>query len=318
MADAILQRYDAQECHFADPKELVEMMVFDGCFIIEVIIKYWMGKTREYLPPLDIDFVESDLILFENQIPFFVLEELFRITVVPELATEGGGRELLKNLALFYLTRGAAKQLPEGYNGPIYHLLHLLHISLCVPPQVPSPLVFMPRKTKLLWRVMRRRSRAAPVSWLLWKVMPPARELQRLGVRFKLKMTHQFANVTFDDRNGTLEIPPLSCSQFHRRLASNLVAMELEQSWPSTERHFCSYAMFLKELITTEEDVAMLVDRRILVCSVQEGWRGVQHFASLARLNLGGEYQRHFEELIRAVNRYYEHASKAMRAVYFC
>nr|CAD1828578.1 unnamed protein product [Ananas comosus var. bracteatus] len=83
MADAILQRYDAQECHFADPKELVEMMVFDGCFIIEVIIKYWMGKTREYLPPLDIDFVESDLILFENQIPFFVLEELFRITVVP-------------------------------------------------------------------------------------------------------------------------------------------------------------------------------------------------------------------------------------------
>ncbi|OAY77354.1 UPF0481 protein [Ananas comosus] len=117
------------------------MMVFDGCFIIEVIIKYWMGKTREYLPPLDIDFVESDLILFENQIPFFVLEELFRITVVPELATEGGGRELLKNLALFYLTRGAAKQLPEGYNGPIYHLLHLLHISLCVPPQVPSPLV---------------------------------------------------------------------------------------------------------------------------------------------------------------------------------
>ncbi|XP_035547364.1 UPF0481 protein At3g47200-like [Juglans regia] len=63
------------------PEEFVEMMVLDGCLIIELFHKY---KTRDILedPIFQMKWVlpriAHDLLLFENQLPFFVLAKLFR------------------------------------------------------------------------------------------------------------------------------------------------------------------------------------------------------------------------------------------------
>ncbi|KAF5465149.1 hypothetical protein F2P56_015180 [Juglans regia] len=67
------------------PEEFVEMMVLDGCFIIELFHKYEIyRKTGDYHeddPIFQMWWVRSriacDLLLFENQLPFFVLDKLF-------------------------------------------------------------------------------------------------------------------------------------------------------------------------------------------------------------------------------------------------
>ncbi|KAG2726287.1 hypothetical protein I3760_01G105400 [Carya illinoinensis] len=65
------------------PREFAEMMLLDGCFIIELFHKC---KTRDCPddPIFKMEWVlpriARDLLLFENQLPFFVLLELFRMT----------------------------------------------------------------------------------------------------------------------------------------------------------------------------------------------------------------------------------------------
>ncbi|XP_040996201.1 uncharacterized protein LOC121242367 [Juglans microcarpa x Juglans regia] len=66
-------------------EEFVEMMVLDGCFIIELFHKYEIYKKAEDCheddPIFQMQWVRSriarDLLLFENQLPFFVLDKLF-------------------------------------------------------------------------------------------------------------------------------------------------------------------------------------------------------------------------------------------------
>ncbi|KAJ0083629.1 hypothetical protein Patl1_29812 [Pistacia atlantica] len=89
-----------------DTKEFVEMMLLDGCFIIELLRRF-MDNTMEpgdsTADSMDntmesgdstadsFNFLSSiikrlgrDLLLIENQIPFIVLEELFRMTTMSE------------------------------------------------------------------------------------------------------------------------------------------------------------------------------------------------------------------------------------------
>ncbi|KAK8625431.1 hypothetical protein V6N13_090303 [Hibiscus sabdariffa] len=63
--------------------EFVEMMVYDGYFIVFLILGYAdedIFKERGILPE-----IEDDLLLLENQLPFFVLYELYQIIAEREV-----------------------------------------------------------------------------------------------------------------------------------------------------------------------------------------------------------------------------------------
>ncbi|KAG2726290.1 hypothetical protein I3760_01G105700 [Carya illinoinensis] len=69
------------------PQEFAKMMLLDGCFIIELFHKYETYCNIGDCPDDPIFKMEwvlpriaCDLLLFENQLPFFVLLELFRMT----------------------------------------------------------------------------------------------------------------------------------------------------------------------------------------------------------------------------------------------
>jgi hypothetical protein len=63
--------------------ELARMLLVDGCFILELFIRYYINDLRPddpiLLNPRMISVVRRDLALLENQIPFIVLEELFKV-----------------------------------------------------------------------------------------------------------------------------------------------------------------------------------------------------------------------------------------------
>jgi hypothetical protein len=66
-----------------DPKELVKILVIDGCFLIELLCKSHDNVTLKiendpiFSRSCMIHFIYHDLILLENQVPWMVLELLF-------------------------------------------------------------------------------------------------------------------------------------------------------------------------------------------------------------------------------------------------
>ncbi|KAG7995289.1 hypothetical protein I3843_01G102000 [Carya illinoinensis] len=72
------------ECISQTSDQFVEMMLLDGCFIIELFRKYEIYKEtggQEYDPIFQKEWmlprIARDLLIFENQLPFFVIAKLF-------------------------------------------------------------------------------------------------------------------------------------------------------------------------------------------------------------------------------------------------
>ncbi|KAF0893661.1 hypothetical protein E2562_028068 [Oryza meyeriana var. granulata] len=372
MEPAIRQRYDPSECRIT-PEDLVEMMVLDGLFIIEVLIDHWLGKINkgsaspevktetvviqqetpekgdpDFRPPLASTMVPQalredftplkvrwephalryDLVVAPNQLPFFVLEELFKMTDVPELGESQKQPAKLREIVLDYLVGGVGDDgFLAGYRGPVYHILHLVYLHLtfskeeirvsALQPEKPVPrpslldraLDKLKKKRMDLRASCKRtfsRSSNLPVGWKEWKQIPPLRELVRVGVKLKRGETYRFAEVKF--KNGKLEIPAVAWRPYHIRLLTNLVVLEMSGWWPREKRLFCSYVMFMAELLMKKEDAALLFNKGIvqgnnisgdfeksLICPI----------LMLADVSHGSRYERRFSDLVdRMVNCY--------------
>ncbi|PIN24425.1 hypothetical protein CDL12_02847 [Handroanthus impetiginosus] len=67
------------------PDDFVQMLLLDGCFIIELLRKYGLDELRErddtiFQYEQVLSQLRHDLMLVENQVPFFVLDQLFSMT----------------------------------------------------------------------------------------------------------------------------------------------------------------------------------------------------------------------------------------------
>ncbi|TKY46104.1 UPF0481 protein [Spatholobus suberectus] len=65
--------------------DFLKMILIDACFIIEIFLRWhscedWEGKDPLLLKPWMLQDIGLDLILLENQLPFFVLEQLYNFT----------------------------------------------------------------------------------------------------------------------------------------------------------------------------------------------------------------------------------------------
>lgn len=135
----------ARSCYLEVPNlksnEFVEMMVLDGCFIVELLLKENDGmkndpirNTRWMLP-----LICHDMLLLENQVPFFVLQCFFDLqgTLKEVNATS------LQELAINFFMKSLLCNTKIPHNKPIprtrtaHHLLHLVHSSL-LPTKEPE------------------------------------------------------------------------------------------------------------------------------------------------------------------------------------
>ncbi|XP_045811066.1 UPF0481 protein At3g47200-like [Trifolium pratense] len=67
-----------------DSKDFLKIIIVDECFIIEHFLRYfsykdWMETDPILLQSWLLDEIEHDLVLVENQLPFFVLEEIYKL-----------------------------------------------------------------------------------------------------------------------------------------------------------------------------------------------------------------------------------------------
>ncbi|EEF44274.1 conserved hypothetical protein [Ricinus communis] len=229
--------------------EFVEMMVVDGCFIVE--FSYRCVETADPEDPIfQTNQIQSrlmlDLLLVENQLPFFVLIKLFHMIT----GQENSIIKLLLKVFKFLLPG-------RGYNpkheytseqiGQIRHLLELIHDNW-------QPL---PTRMESYLNMRENVKRSFPRC---------AIELQEAGIKFKKVEEQNLFDISF--RNGVMRIPTLTIRDETQCIMRNLIAYE--QLIPRSSPIYVSdYMIFMDSLINSEKDVELLCRKGII-----ENWLG--------------------------------------------
>ncbi|XP_022961913.1 UPF0481 protein At3g47200-like [Cucurbita moschata] len=221
-------------------KEFVNMMIVDGCFLVEFLIQNHNGFQTPN--NLDLTFHQrsielfTDLIMLENQVPFFLLERLFglipNITSVSfkELTYIFFRQELVANCSLSNLSSIKPK-----------HLVDFLSF-------------FFVSKTSL-----ENNNNNSPIT------PPTITELYEAGVTIKkAKDFISMMDIRFE--NEILTIPPLVIDDLFEPTMRNLIAFE---HFPLRNKsNYIPYIVFMDDLISTEKDVNLLVKAGIIINNI--------------------------------------------------
>lgn len=236
--------------HDITSHDFVEMMVLDGCFMIELFLKQKekVGDDPVWRNLWMLPLIGQDLLLLENQLPFFILQHLFRLVIKSDPC-------FLVDLAFEFFAYPLSKNKDVLSSKPIHHLLHLFHTHLLPTP--PSATTRPVAKTLLSFH----RSYFESTSQSSRKSIPSAIELQAAGVKFKkMKNARSFLDVKFN--RGVMEIPPISIYESTNSMLRNFIAFE--QCYPVIGSHFTTYAILMNFLINTSKDVDLLNESKIM------------------------------------------------------
>ncbi|KAJ1704664.1 hypothetical protein LUZ63_004443 [Rhynchospora breviuscula] len=244
------------ECVDLRSDEFVQMLLFDGCFILELFYK-WLCDNPDSLfkEGWGPSTIISDLLLFENQIPFFVIEKLHNIV---QGETSYNRDVFLSRLAGF-LTDEQPSQPPRKMAWPetINHLLDLYHYFI-VPTRHLQNSHTTPDSPGL-WK-RRLMHWITPRTNQMHVTRPPrqvpcATDLYETAIKFtKKRSPEDLFDVTFE--RGVLQIPPLKIDSNQKTLFTNLIALEKHKA--DGRQIVTSYVALMDSLINTKEDVALL------------------------------------------------------------
>uniref|UniRef100_A0A2N9G3I7 Uncharacterized protein n=1 Tax=Fagus sylvatica TaxID=28930 RepID=A0A2N9G3I7_FAGSY len=219
--------------------EFLEMMVVDGCFILELFRKVNNPKRFKLDDPLVtmawiLPFFYRDFLRLENQIPFFILERLFEVTKLPE---EVSGPSLSLLALRFFNTIMLRRDdvIESQFDLKGLHLLDLVRLSF-IPPENELPQSGN-TPTHLIHRVSKLRRSGI--------ILNPS-NADSLVVKF---------------HHGVIEMPTINIDDFMTSFLVNCVAFE--QCHNSRSKHLTTYATLLDCLVKTSKDVEYLCDRNI-------------------------------------------------------
>ncbi|KAH0692318.1 hypothetical protein KY285_019415 [Solanum tuberosum] len=246
--EKVLKCYEDIEKLGNDSQEFCEMLLFDGCFVVEFIRERCEidPEVQDKIININHNYIFRDLMLLENQLPFFVLDKLHDMTkqddelplaiLVNKLFT------IFVNWPkMTFLSFGEIECNVEN----IKHLLHVVHIFSCHGNPMKNSKCCLTSPT----------------------VMPNAIELSEAGVSYaKVKNMTSLFDIKFE--KGLMEIPCFRVEDHTETVLRNLIAYE-QQSSDVDPTYFSDYATFMDHLIDSDKDVNLLCQKGII-----ENWIG--------------------------------------------
>nr|BAJ84999.1 predicted protein [Hordeum vulgare subsp. vulgare] len=295
-------------------RDFAEMLLLDGCFIVEFFLKGEDGAADALIDAAwAMQNVYSDLFLLENQLPFFVLERFYAI------ATGGRGRDhFVTSLLAKYLTvetpqDAATATLPDG---EILHLLHLYY-HWFLPPQDEDAAV-PPAGGKVAEDEAFNEWLAKPMDERLPWLLPSASELEDAGITFRAKKSpRSLVDVTFRARDGVLEIPAVE-SYTNRAMFANLLAYEQSRGRWELQR-LMSYVVLMASVAAHgRRDVKILQRAGVFVKGDEETAAFYAHLGELcggAAAGTPGVTNNCYADMFREVKEYCGRSWNRHRAV---
>ncbi|XP_062104586.1 UPF0481 protein At3g47200-like [Humulus lupulus] len=261
--------------------DFVDMLLLDGCFIIELFRKNaYQSDLIDKEDPIFtmsclLQFLHHDLILLENQIPWLVLDILFNLTKTPidqkslaQLAMDFFP-SLLKNKALRLDSSSADIQKSR-------HILDLYRNSLISKSGVRQ-------ESKHDWQHIRA-----------------ATGLRDSGIKFEVNTTAESVlDISFIPKRGVMSIPPLLIQETTETVFRNLIS--LEQCCPNYKPIITCYAVLLDNLIDTSADIQVLEKNKVI-----DNWLNVDDATKFFNRLYIDTYvkENYYYDLTREVNLY--------------
>ncbi|PNT08372.1 hypothetical protein POPTR_013G146300v4 [Populus trichocarpa] len=257
-AEAIQKFEKKVRACYAEPiemssSELAEILLVDGCFMLELFIRNSKDDLRVQDDPLFhsswIITLQRDLALLENQIPFFVLERLY--SQVVESSTIGQSLPSLPELALGFF-KSVLYINDENFRiirrRPYPHLLDLIH-NCYLPPALSG-------RSNIIGK---------------WISTQPATLLDEAGIVFRKGTERTLFDLTFGN-GAVLEIPPLRIHDSTVPLFQNLIAYE--ELSRGTAQYITSYFALMSRLVYDRGD-AELLESKGIIQNDTSGWKDV-------------------------------------------
>ncbi|XP_065859682.1 UPF0481 protein At3g47200-like [Euphorbia lathyris] len=270
----------AEKINFSS-QNFVTIMLVDGIFILEYLLRRRHRDWEPYDPIFNkqrlTNTIRFDLLLLENQIPFFFIDNLFRVSKKPEI----------RSLSMIKLVRRFLEEstgwdwlVKDSYNDDKQtdpqHILDFLSINL-LPPK--------PRQGQEL------KIRTSPSIF----------ELHGAGVKFRSSSDKHFLDIEF--KNGILEIPTWKINDQTEILFRNLLAYEQ----CNTPHHYLSdYIAFMDMLIDVDQDVELLVRNEIIENLLQDNQSVADLVNNLSKNNVIYDKDFYFSGLVEELNIYCE------------
>ncbi|KDP31987.1 hypothetical protein JCGZ_12448 [Jatropha curcas] len=304
--------------------EFVEMMVLDGCFVLELFRGAAEGFKQLGYARNDPIFamrgsmhsIQRDMIMLENQLPLFVLDRLLGLQFDrPDM------KGIVAKLALRFfdplmptdepLTKSEKSKLESsrGYSNATFdpladqeglHCLDVFRTSLLRRGPTPVPRIWIKRWSNSNRVADKRRT----------QLIHCVTELKEAGIKFKKRKTDRFWDIKF--KNGVLRMPRLLIHDGTRSLFLNLIAFE--QCHLDCSNDITSYIVFMDNLINSPQDVAYLH-----YCGIIEHWLGsdaevADLFNRLCQEVVFDINNSYLSRLSQDVNQYYNHRWNTWRA----
>ncbi|KAF3435210.1 hypothetical protein FNV43_RR22297 [Rhamnella rubrinervis] len=229
-----------------EENEFMEIMIIDGCFLIELFRKETYSSLRSLDDPIFNmacmhQYLYHDLSLLENQLPWFVLQNLYYLTMPNEERNLSLSELVLKFFRAYFSLTISYETRPR-FDIENLHILDLIrNVLLSSYPdtdQTESSSTNGDDKPKLI---------------------PCVTNLLEAGVKFR-KGSPGMMNIEFE--NGIFVIPPLSIQETTEPMFRNLIAFE--QCYHSCQDKITSYAILMDSLINTGRDMEHLVKHEII------------------------------------------------------
>ncbi|GLU00194.1 hypothetical protein SLE2022_175770 [Rubroshorea leprosula] len=217
--------YDVSEENFK------KMLLLDGCFIIELL------RTKDDFSKANYHAIYHDLLLLDNQIPWFVLELLFdRTKDYPECP-----KKSLVELATDFFSPALPRERQETKTSNILHLVDFV------------------------WRFWVGSQPMQGVTYIklgrgYGAYIPSATRLEEAGVKFQKAELRHHLDVTFNE--GVLKIPYLVITAWTEIVFRNLIIFE--QCRIGCTPCVTCYAVLLDCLIDTVDDVDLMSRAEVL------------------------------------------------------
>ncbi|GLJ50929.1 hypothetical protein SUGI_1084510 [Cryptomeria japonica] len=259
----------------------------------------------------------DDIFLFENQLPLWVLQHL----QVQMDGTDGTNLNLddLIGLMLMGVVRHTIFlwYVQYGFSECCEHLLEALYTGMvgrtelyfsreAVPLKASSrnrmqiffdKVVESGKGIYRRWRSLPSNTNSDELNSILLLKLPTAVELKRRGVKI-FPVTKENAKkksdelkegfpaimfIKFDEKTSTLYLPEVTLTPESNSVIRNFIAMELSLKEKYNPRPMTQFALFMDELIDSEEDVAVLRKAEVIHNFYGSNVQVADHFNSLTK-----------------------------------
>ncbi|KAI3991483.1 hypothetical protein MKX01_006785 [Papaver californicum] len=257
-----------RECYsetfnYINSEDFVQMMVMDGCFIIKLLLLYYKYYYEDGLqePVNDPIFkarwmlrsLQRDLLMLQNQLPFFVLQELFNLTSCAEQHNVS-----LVELALRFFNPIIPRELMNMDDlieaDIVYdHLLCLFRGSFIT--SLKSQYKRGKKKFHPTTPSVRLAQQEKQLNYCVT-------ELQEAGIKFiKKEQSDDLLSIEYDE-DGILRIPQLHMDDNTVPLFLNSIAYE--QCHEKAQPYFTNHFIFFDCLVNTSKDIEILHNNGIV------------------------------------------------------